>query len=102
MNTFEIYLKVFDKMNELYFSNREKYDNFGILLGQMSPYIFSNSYSADSAWFVDFSKNLESKNKKNPTVRDGLDVIHEMILDYNNESYNIKNFVNDYYKLYEL
>ena len=102
MNAFEIYEKVFEKMNGLYFSDREKYDNFGILLGQMSPYIFSNTYSADPAWFIDFSKKLQSKNKTNPTIQDGLDVIYEMILDYNNESYNIKDFVNDYYKLYEL
>lgn len=102
MNTFEIYEKVFDKMNELYFSNRQKYDNFGILLGQMSPHTFSNTYSADPAWFIDFSKKLQSKNKTNPIVQDGLDVIYEMVLDYNNEAYNIKDFIDDYYKLYEL
>lgn len=102
MNTTKIYLESFNKLNELYFSNKEKYDGFGILLGQMSPDIFFDSCSADSAWFIDFSKKLESKNKNNPTVRDGLDVIYEMILEYNNESYNIKNFIDDYKKLYEL
>ena len=102
MNAFEIYKNVFEKLDGLYFSDREKYDNFWILLGQMSPDIFSDSCSADPAWFIDFSKKLESKNKNNPTVQDGLDVIYEMILEYNNESYNIKNFVEDYKKLYEL
>lgn len=33
MNNFRIYLEVFDRLNELYFSNKEKYDDFGILLG---------------------------------------------------------------------
>ena len=76
MTTFELYLEAFKKLEKLFFSDREKYDNFGILLGQMSPYIFSNTYSADPAWFIDFSKKLKSRNKTNPTVQDGLDVIY--------------------------
>ena len=68
----------------------------------MGPYIFSNTYSADPAWLIDFSRKLQSKNKAKPTVQDALDVIYELILDYNDETYNIKNFVDDYKKLYEL
>lgn len=102
MTTFELYLEAFKKLEKLFFSDREKYDNFGILLGQMSPYIFSNTYSADPAWLIDFSRKLQSKNKAKPTVQDALDVIYELILDYNDETYNIKNFVDDYKKLYEL
>lgn len=101
MKIFEIYLEVFNKLNELYFSNRKKYDSFGILLGQMSPDIFSNSYSADSAWFSEFSKGINALNKKNPTIKEGLDVMFDMIQEYNHAPYNIEAFLDDYQELYK-
>lgn len=100
MNNFEIYLEVFNKMNELYFSNRQKYDNFGILLGQMSPNIFKDSYSADPSWFSLFSQNLTLLNENMPTVKDGLNVMYNMILEYDHPPYNISSFIEDYQKLY--
>lgn len=100
MKNFDIYLEVFNKLNNLYFSDKQKYDNFGILLGQMSPDTFENSYSADPAWFSSFSKNLDSLNIDIPTVKDGLDVMFNMILEYNHPPYNISSVIEDYKKLY--
>ena len=100
MKNFKIYLEVFNKLNDLYFSNKQKYNNFGILLGQMSPNTFKDSYSADAAWFLSFSKKLSSLNKKMPTVNDGLDVMYSMIQEYNHPPYNISSIIEDYKKLY--
>ncbi|MBQ3799128.1 MAG: hypothetical protein II837_02420 [Treponema sp.] len=94
-------MEVFKKMDKLYFSNRKKYDSFGILLGQMSPEIFSNSYSADSSWFFQFSQNMNAKNKKTTTIKDGLDVMYNMLQAYNHSPYNIKSFLDDYKSLYQ-
>jgi len=78
---FGIYKEIFRRMEELYFSDKEKYDSFGIILGQMSPDTFLYSKSADSAWFSEF--NEEMQKIENPTLHDGYRVLKKMIGEYN-------------------
>ena len=100
MSDFEIYSEVFCRLNDLYFSDREKYDGFGILLGQMSPNIFAKSYSVDPAWFSEFSKKLNMLNKINLTVNDGLDIMYNMLSEYNHPPYEVKVVLENFGSLY--
>lgn len=95
---FEIYKEIFRRMEELYFSDREKYDSFGIILGQMSPDTFSDSYSADPAWFSEFRGKMQEI--ENPNLQDGYYVIREMLGKYNHEPYNM-NFIKAYNKIWD-
>ena len=96
---FEIYKELFRRMNELYFSDKEKYDSFGIILGQISPNTFADSCSADPAWFSEFKAKMQKV--ENPILQDGYYILKGMIEKYNHEPYNIKAFVRDYSKIWE-
>lgn len=94
---FVIYKEIFKKMEELYFSDKEKYNSFGIILGQMSPDIFSDSKSADSAWFSEFDALMQEF--ENPTLHDGYRVLEKMVGEYNHASYDIGSFMRDFFEV---
>lgn len=94
---FGIYKEIFKKMEKLYFSDKEKYNSFGIILGQMSPDIFSDSKSADSAWFSEF--NALMQKIENQTLQDGYRVLKKMIGEYDHAPYDIDSFVRDFFEV---
>lgn len=95
---FKIYSQVFFCMDKLYFSNRSYYDtgNIGVLLGQMNPFLCGNNTSADGAWFSEFSKRLKSKPVVN--LKSGFEVIKELLDEYDDETYKIHMYLEDYEK----
>lgn len=61
MTNNELYLFIFEKLDNMYFSNESKYDKLGIILGQMSPDTFVDCESADPAVKEEFNNLLKKK-----------------------------------------
>lgn len=96
INYFEIYTRIFSLIDSMYFANQTAYDtgNIGILLGQMDPFLCGNGSSADSAWFMEFSKKLSGI--KDAGIKDGIAIIRAMLDEYDDETYNIKKYLRDF------
>jgi len=101
MSIFDIYKQLFKILEKMYFKDTNRYDMLGIILGEMSPELFTNSYSADTAFFEDFEKrminifgNLSGTGYK---LSEGIQVLKSILQDYNEKyGYNLINVMADF------
>ena len=94
----DIYVYCFRNLERMYFKDTEKYDNLGIILGQMSPELFKNSKSADPAFYGDFKNEIKgiAGGKENYSFLDGLSTMKVILQQYNNKyGYELSNVLND-------